>query len=462
MAKSETLRVAAENSVKELAEEAPAIREELARIVESNTFRASKRSQEFLDYTVQKALDERFEELKERVIGSALFGRPADYDTGTDSIVRVVANETRRRLQRFYQQDRECPRIRIDLPLGSYIPNVHRSSASALPEAPEITGAPILPLMQAVDVIPPIDARSGGYLGNKLRGWPILLIIWGFATLSLTSWSVLLLVQNRSITTELARKKDPRPNLLPWSALFQEQRGIHIVLADTSIGGIQNLLQSRLSLSDYLNRRFLPEDGRISPEKTKFLQFLVRNQFTSASYAITGIRIARLAQYYQAPVSVSFARELSLRTFKGGDNFVVLGTARANPWAQLFEPQLNFVLEFGDDDKEPFFRNRAPKPGERSIYIPSSDRTATLRESYGHVAFLPDVYQPGGHMLFVTGTSSQATEAAGEFVTNVRRLGAELNRSGLKLTGAPKPFEVLLRVRHTAGAPVRSEVIAVR
>ena len=141
---------------------------------------------------------------------------------------------------------------------------------------------------------------------------------------------------------------------------------------------------------------------------------------------------------------------------------MVLGTARANPWAQLVEPQINFVLEFGHNDKALFFRNRAPKPGEPSIYAPSSDGATTLRESYGDVAFLPDVYQPGGHILFVTGTSSQATEAAGEFLTNVRRLRKELSRTGLNLAGPPKPFEVLLRVRDTAGAPVRSEVIAVR
>ena len=270
------------------------------------------------------------------------------------------------------------------------------------------------------------------------------------------------MVENRGIRLQAAEKNPPLPTILPWSALFREQRGIHIVLADTSVGGIQNLLQSRLLLSDYLNRRFVPEDSRISPEKAHFLQYLANNQFTSASYAITGIRIAQLAESYRTPVSVSFARDLSLRTFKGGDSFVVLGTARANPWAQLFEPQINFALEFGDNDKEPFFLNREPKAGEPRIYVPSPDRGATLRESYGHIAFLPDVYQPGGHILFVTGTSSQATEAAGEFVTNVRRLRLELNHSGLNLAGPPKPFEVLLRVRHTTGAPVRSEVIAVR
>lgn len=448
MAKSEALRTAAENRVKELAEEAPGIREELWRIVESETFRASKRSQEFLKYTVEKALGNHFDELKERVIGSALFGRPADYDTGTDSIVRVIANETRRRLHQFYQEDGQSRRIRIELPLGSYIPIVHCSRASVVLQVPSVAAAALSTLAASPSVIKPQRQR-------------LLFAAWAVATLALAVCCLLLFAENRSIRAQLAEKSPLLPTILPWSALFHEQRGIHIVLADTSIGGIQNLLQSRLLLSDYLNRRFIPEAG-ISGEKAHFLQYLAKNQFTSASYAITGIRIAQLAELYRAPVSVSFARELSLRTFKGGDSFVVLGTARANPWAQLFEPQLNFALEFGENDKEPFFRNRAPRPGEPSAYVPLPEKAATLRESYGHVAFLPDVYQPGGDILFVTGTSSQATEAAGEFVTNVRRLSTELHRSKLSLTGPPKPFEVLLRVRHTTGAPVRSEVIAVR
>src|SRR3954447_7127464 len=98
--------------------EVGAVREELRAITQSDIFRRTRRSQEFLEYVVAKALDGRVDELKERVIGSALFGRAADYDTGTDSIVRVVANETRRRLQQYYQQNTDHS-VRIDLFSGT-------------------------------------------------------------------------------------------------------------------------------------------------------------------------------------------------------------------------------------------------------------------------------------------------------------------------------------------------------
>jgi hypothetical protein len=434
MTKAAAARAAAEIGVRGLVEDPVAVREELRRITESAVFRSSKRSQEFLDYTVTQALGGHAGELKERLIGSALFGRPADYDTGADSIVRVVANETRRRLQQFYQDEGQGSATRIELPSGAYVPQLHR-----VEQPPAVVPAALIP------VRPRRSAR------------PVAIWVLAGIAVALAAGCVTLLLQKRALVAQLTQRKVP--DVLPWSALFQGNRGIHIVLADTSVGGVQSLLKNRLPLSDYINGRFIPNEAAQPEDKVGFYRYLISNQFTSASYAITGIHIAQLAQSYGAPVTVSYAREMSLRTFKGGENFVVLGTSRANPWAQLFEPQLNFVLEFEDAAREPWFRNRAPRAGETAIYSRSDQREGLMRESYGQIAFLPALYQ-GGSVLFVTGTNSQATEAAGEFLTDTERLKSELAKAGIG--GAARQFEVLLRVRHTAGAPVRSDVIAVR
>jgi hypothetical protein len=444
MARSEALRIAAENSVRELAGEAPAIRRELRRILESSTFGASHRSQEFLNHIVEKALAGCFDELKERAIGSSLFGRAPDYDTGADSIVRVVANETRRRLQQFYSKEGLDYEIRIDLPPGSYILNVHR---------------PVQPLI--TKPAPPVETAPVAVFSESLRRPRFVNWIWPLMAGLLAAFSIWLSIENHQLQKQLPEQREARLGRLPqpWSALFQGDRGVDIVLADTSVGGIQNILKERLSLSDYVNHRYIPDKDQRDPKMSWFLGFLASNQYTSASYATTAVRIAQLAQSYGSSVSVSYAREMSLRTFKGGGNFVVLGTSRANPWAQLFESQLNFALEFGDE-KEPIFRNRAPRHGELPAYVASS-QPGTLRESFGQVAFLPALFQ-GGHILFVTGTNSQATEAAGEFVTDLIRLKKELIRTGINSGANPRGFEILLRVRHTAGDPVRSEIIAVR
>lgn len=95
------------------------INRHLAEILESPAFKTSARSQQFLQFVVEETLSGRTDSLKERVIGERVFGRQADYDTGQDSIVRVKANEVRRRLAQFYEQHPDSP-IRIEMASGSY------------------------------------------------------------------------------------------------------------------------------------------------------------------------------------------------------------------------------------------------------------------------------------------------------------------------------------------------------
>jgi hypothetical protein len=99
------------------------IKEELARIIESPAFKTSRRSRHFLEYVVGRTLEGSEEDLKERSIGVAVFDRRPDYDTGGDATVRVAANEVRKRLAQ-YHGDAPTARVRIDLPPGSYHPEI--------------------------------------------------------------------------------------------------------------------------------------------------------------------------------------------------------------------------------------------------------------------------------------------------------------------------------------------------
>ena len=102
------------------------VREHLVEIFESPSFRTSARSQQFLQYVVDESLAGRGDSLKERVVGERVFGREPDYDTGQDSIVRVKANEVRRRLAQFYEQHPHAP-LRIEMVSGSYGIGIRRT-----------------------------------------------------------------------------------------------------------------------------------------------------------------------------------------------------------------------------------------------------------------------------------------------------------------------------------------------
>ncbi len=76
------------------------VRRHLEKIFASQAFAGSKRAQDFLQLVVGHALEGQVDSLRERMIGAEMFGRPVDYDTGNDPVVRVKAGEVRRKLAR--------------------------------------------------------------------------------------------------------------------------------------------------------------------------------------------------------------------------------------------------------------------------------------------------------------------------------------------------------------------------
>ena len=98
----------------------------LEELLASRIFAPSKRTQDFLRLLIEYTLAGRSDELHERMIGASLFGRPIDYDTGSDSVVRVRATEARKKLALYYAQPHqgEWP-VQLELPSGSYIPRFH-------------------------------------------------------------------------------------------------------------------------------------------------------------------------------------------------------------------------------------------------------------------------------------------------------------------------------------------------
>ena len=98
-----------------------AIRAELNSLLESNAFRTSKRCREFLEYIVEHTINGPSGTLKERFIGVELFQLPQDFDSGQHTIVRVTANEVRKKLaQHYVAENGSYHPVKIQLPPGSY------------------------------------------------------------------------------------------------------------------------------------------------------------------------------------------------------------------------------------------------------------------------------------------------------------------------------------------------------
>src|SRR5579862_9806087 len=98
-----------------------AVRDTLRSILDSPYFSKSKRYPAFLEYVVVSTLEGNDAALKESVLAAEVFGRSLDYDSASDSVVRVAAGEVRKRLAQYYNEHPEAT-VRIDLPIGSYTP----------------------------------------------------------------------------------------------------------------------------------------------------------------------------------------------------------------------------------------------------------------------------------------------------------------------------------------------------
>lgn len=107
----------------------------LARVLGSPSFAKSPRLQGFLRYIVEERLSGRTEPLKEYELGIRILGRPPDYDPRVDPIVRVQARQLRFKLREYYETSGSHDQIRIELPKGSYLPEIHR----VLPKSPDET-----------------------------------------------------------------------------------------------------------------------------------------------------------------------------------------------------------------------------------------------------------------------------------------------------------------------------------
>ena len=88
------------------------IRLQLDRMLTSATFSSADRMSGFLRYIVERTLAGEGDQIKEYVIGVAVFGRGEEYDPRLDSIVRVEARRLRTKLDEYYAADGRAPTAR--------------------------------------------------------------------------------------------------------------------------------------------------------------------------------------------------------------------------------------------------------------------------------------------------------------------------------------------------------------
>jgi hypothetical protein len=94
----------------------------LHRMLESDVLRGSPQLAAFLRYVVETTLRGEADRIKGYTIAIEALGRDETFDPQTDPIVRVEAARLRRAINRYYEGPGSHESLKIELPLGSYVP----------------------------------------------------------------------------------------------------------------------------------------------------------------------------------------------------------------------------------------------------------------------------------------------------------------------------------------------------
>src|ERR1700757_1146466 len=133
---------------------ATAVRDQLARVVNSPGFVSSIRLCRFLTHIVNRTIGGDVDSLKEFSIAMAVFDRTSEYDPNVDAIVRVEARRLRAKLKAYYEEGPgSVDPVLIGLRPGSYVP-VFRWLNTQPPAHREEIGATIAPGRTSIAVLP--------------------------------------------------------------------------------------------------------------------------------------------------------------------------------------------------------------------------------------------------------------------------------------------------------------------
>lgn len=421
----------------------------ILKVAASEQFSRSARLRDFLLYVGKQSLLESRAEIHEQEIGAKVFGRPLSYDRSQDNIVRVNATELRKRIDAYFAGEGADEPLIFDIPRGGYRPVFRcRSNQPAMPvpAPPQPHSSPAASVVSNAEHAPAESKRTGFWL----------LILWAALTLLLAGLCIALFVQNRTLRS-IAHPWQAKPAVGAfWAEFLGSNKETEIVLPDSSISLREEITRQPISLGEYLGHTYGDEAhmAAFSPDRKADLAGIF-------SHNLITFGDVRAAQQIQSLDPTSSLFRLTTARFCSADsikrsNLILIGGKKANPWVFLFEDEMNFSLDQQNDSLLMFVTNRKPQAGEKDKYFEFSARKETM--GYSIVAYLPNPSHTGS-VVVLAGTSSDATNAAAEFLTTEEQM--DKFRKMLHTENFPY-FEVLLSTSQLSGTSFHAEVVAYR
>lgn len=429
-------------------EEVAAVRHHVDELTHSAAFKGSRRTQQFLRYIVEKALEGKIDNLKERTIGVELFQRSPAYDTGQDAIVRVTASEVRRRLQEHYGRYGDSSDFHILLSRGSYVPEIEMLRRVAAPRS-EDEAQPAA--TSEVAAAPANGTTDFPRENERAQKWNRRWLVVAIGVVACLAFALAGMALRSSIVAR------PEVALLPWKAILQPGHATEIITSDPNVEELQQLTGHDITVSDYANHRFIPDGTVLTADQQEFYRFYQHADNAAAIDTPLAVSIAQLASI-KFPIQIHSARSLHITDLENDNNFILIGSPRSDPWANLFQDQLDFRFVFEPRLNQEIVENVHPRGHEQAQYLPTAVGFAT-GESFAVVALVHNQNR-SGRVLLLAGLSGEGTQAAGHMVTDREHLVRLLHYCGLSPSGPIQDFELLVQLRMLAGEPSTTQMVA--
>jgi len=374
------------------------VREELGRVLTSSEFRTSKRSQEFLRYVVEHVLNGQAELLKERTIGIEVFGRSLDYDPGEDATVRVKAGEVRKRLGLYYSEEGSLDPLRIELPLGTYVPAFH-----------PVEAGPIVSDSAAheVHVRPEPTAKARGHL------WI------GLAALLCFVAAGIIWLRSKPANTALDQF---------WGPVLTGEAPVLLSASFVPVYGLDT-------------------DAHPKPRREDFV--LLNDQFVGGGDLIAISRLSAMLTRMGRPYRLKVGNEVSFQDLRTGPAILV-GYSYTR-WREISREMRFFI----DGTRHPIGITDGGAPTQWSLPNLPADRHTD--EDY---AIISRVFHPDTRSMLVevAGITQYGTDAAADLVTNAELMTEALR--GAPAGWQQKNLQLVLRVKVISGSPSSPRVVA--
>jgi hypothetical protein len=379
------------------------VRDQLERMLAHPFFSHSKRYPTLLRYVVEHTLDGRTEQMKERTLGIEVFGRNPEYDTNQDPVVRTTAGEIRKRIAQYYHLPEHQTDVRIELPIGTYIPEFH------IPEPAEAPVKAVLaPPRAAPASRPPLVSLS----------LPVMIGVLGAVIV------VVILVACLAIWV----RKPPAPTALDrfWAPVAESSNPVLLCVGQPSTRDIPGDPRP----ADTTGGAAAPPaaQGDLASQATLREMYRMAKHYVALTDAITLSRIAGMLETRGKTFRVRGLSSTSLADLRDGP--VVLVGAFNNEWTLRLTGPLRFSFQ---NQRPLFWIMDSQNPKANSWRVDNNEPYLQVTDDFGIISRVRDPIT-GRVVVVAAGLSGWGTEAAGEFLADPKYLEEAVKN-------APKDWE---------------------